>query len=165
MEPSTLFGADFEKCTTSSFSFQTMDTEEKTYPRTSTSVSQDGKVANLLNEIIQDKNITVQREKTSNYDHKICNNSNSDTQTTDSDEKPKVKRASYILIGETVQDDPLYTYTRDAEFYTAFELNRRITKETEANSNISTCSKKITKNKESLNIRLVNKKPSKKNRT
>lgn len=130
-ESSTLFGADFDKCTTSSFSFQPMDMRERTYSGTSTTV--------------------IQSEKT-------------DSQTTGLNEKPKLQRASYIFINESAQDDPIYTYARDAEFYAAFELNKEMAKGTEAKSNINASSKKISKEKESLNIRLVNKKPSKKNR-
>lgn len=87
-----------------------------------------------------------------------------DNKTSSSSEKPKLQRASYILIKETPQDDPLLTYARDAEFYATLELNREFAKTKEAKSKINASSKKISKDKETLNIRLMNKKPSKRNK-
>jgi len=150
MESSTLFGTESDRLATSSFSFESTDEEDRAYLRTSTTV-------------IQNDKSTVQKDETTNQDKKHFTNK-TDDQTPSLSEKPKVQRASYILITPDVQDDPLFTYARDAEFYAALELSREMAKATEANSNINTASKKISKDKEGLNIRLMKKKPSKKNR-
>jgi curved DNA-binding protein CbpA len=146
-------------CTTHVFSFLSTNSGEQTFSRTSSTTFQDGIYSTSTKNIYQNgkgvfENAETREYKENNYSTNLKNNKLYDPIYT-----PTPKDSSFIVI------DPAPNCRAEAESFNGFsfeEFNKEFAQALNTGERINSPSKKITKNKESL--RLINKKPSKKNK-
>jgi hypothetical protein len=153
------------KCTTHLFSFLSTNSGDQSYSRTSTTVFHNGKVTTSVKDRFQNGKEVFEQEEASEYNQERHTNI-SDHKIYDSTYTAKPKDGSFIIIDEEVRNEFPFNGFKDKGLYNPYcfsELDSEFIK-AEAKNKINSPSKKITKNKDTLNIRLVNKKPSKKSR-
>jgi curved DNA-binding protein CbpA len=168
MEPPEFPEMEFEnECTQHFFSSFLSTSGNQTFSRTSTTFIQNGNVKTSTKETFQKGKSFFEKEETNQYTQKNHTNNFNTKMNFDSFYPQKTKEPSYIIIDDEVRNDPMFNYYQNsgssACYFNDFDDNEFLN---EAVNKHKMCSpsKKISKNKESVNIRLVNKKPSKKNR-
>jgi curved DNA-binding protein CbpA len=169
-------------CTTNFFSFFATNGGEQSYTRTSTTIFNNGNVTTSTKSVFQNGNRTFEEFETNKYNQKryptepndnnlygtysiIPENNPSLESLFMPNHKANHKDESVILIDEDFKDDSIFSFYEDSGVSTGCSLDdydRELTSELSMKCKLSSPSKKITKLKDGLNMKLTKKKPSKK---
>jgi len=167
MSPPTFGGLDFDNnCTTHIFSFQSTNSGEQTFSRTSSTTFQDGRFTTSTKDVYQNGKNVFENVETKEYKQNNHYNTNlKNNKIYDPIYIPGPKDSSFIIIDQDVSTNASSNGTGDYKSFPGFsfeEFNKEFVTAMDEQAKLNSPSKKITKNKESL--RLINKKPSKKNK-
>jgi curved DNA-binding protein CbpA len=149
------------QCTTHFFSFLSTNAGDASYA--STTVFQNGKASTSTTaNMFQNLSSMFGNEDANQYFAAQNNVDSSENRKYDPLYTPKPQGASYIVIEN---ESPNGNYGDNTSFFNFENADREFGRQAETNQNLSSPSKKINKLKDGLNMRLMNKKPSKKNRS
>lgn len=163
MSPPVFRDVDFENnCTTQVFTFLSTNSGEQSFSRTSSTTFHDGKYTTSTANTYQNEKGVFENVETKEYNQANYSSNFKNSKLYDPIYTLNAKDSSFIASDQDSRISPAST---EADSFTGFsfeEFNKEFAEEVNSEAKITSPSKKITKNKESL--RLVNKKPSKKSK-
>jgi len=152
------------QCTTHFFSFLSTNAGDASYA--STTVFQNGKASTSTTaDMFQNLSNMFANEGPNQYYMSQTTVDSSENRKYDPLYTPRPQGASYIVIENGSPNNVNVNYGDNTRFFNFEDADREFGRQAEAKQKLSSPSKKINKLKDGLNMRLMNKKPSKKNRS